>query len=127
MSRNEPLTPMVRSVHTVLYSKAWEQCVAFYRDVLEFPVVYTNPVFVEFEPVEGARIGLLNAARSTHIAGAHTDYLLSFCVQEVEKVHALLQERCPVVSPIRDHAWGARLFELEDPEGRRLEFWSPCP
>ena len=28
---------------------------------------------------------------------------------------------------IRDHPWGARVFYVSDPEGRRLEVWQSAP
>ena len=127
MNKDQALPSMLRSVHTILYSKEWARCVSFYRDVLLFPVAYSNRVFVEFEPVSGARIGLIDATRSSRRSVSCDSTLLSFCVRDLEKVHALLSRRCPGVSEIRAHPWGARLFELKDPEGRRLEFWSPAP
>lgn len=127
MNKDPTLPSMLRSLHTILYCKEWARCVSFYRDVLLFPVVYSNRLFVEFEPVRGACIGLIDAARSRRGSASRDGTLLSFCVRDLEKAHAFISQRCPGVSEIRAHPWGARLFDLEDPEGRRLEFWSPAP
>jgi len=114
----------VISVHTILYSHKWNECVSFYRDILGFPIIFANKIFVELEPAQGSRIGLLDATRARRSPSTHDSFILSFCVSDVERTYSLLQARYPGLSEIRSHPWGARVFELKDPEGRRIEFWS---
>jgi len=114
----------VKSLHTVLYCRKWQECVTFYRDVLGFPVAAANEIFVEVQPVIGARIGLMNAARTRWPASRGDSFILSFRVSDIEETHQWLQKRFAGVGELKDHPWGARLFEIEDPEGRRIEFWS---
>jgi catechol 2,3-dioxygenase-like lactoylglutathione lyase family enzyme len=115
----------VEGLHTVLYCRNWEECVSFYRDTLGFPVAFANNLFVEVRVSSGACIGLLDAGRTRRTLGLSPDnFLLSFQVADVEKTHGILRERYQGVSEIKNHPWGARLFELQDPEGRVLEFWS---
>jgi catechol 2,3-dioxygenase-like lactoylglutathione lyase family enzyme len=114
----------VISFHVVIYSKKWKECVSFYRDILGFPVIFSNNIFVELEAAPGSRIGLLDATRTRRSPGNYDNFILSFCVSDVEETRELLQVRYPELSQVKQHPWGAKVFELKDPEGRRLEFWS---
>ena len=111
----------VESFHTILYCRKWDKCVSFYRDTLGFRVVDTKPGFVEVQVTPESRIGLLRGAKNDSPGRV----ILSFRVGDVDKMHDVLSERCRDVTAVRMHPWGARLFELRDPEGRRLEFWTP--
>ncbi|MBN2242576.1 MAG: VOC family protein [Acidobacteria bacterium] len=111
----------VESFHAILHCRNWEACVSFYRDILGFEEADVKPGFVEVRVAPGSLIGLLRSLKNDNPRGA----LLSFRVGNVDKVRAMLAERCREVSAVRVHPWGARLFELRDPDGRRLEFWTP--
>ena len=115
----------VESFHTVLFSRDWDACVAFYRDILEFEIVDTKPGFVEFQVVPGSRIGLLKYAKRDRGVRGDASCILSFRVQDADRTREILSARCNEATKVRHHPWGARLFELRDPEGRRLEFWTP--
>ena len=114
-----------RSLHTVLLCEKWEDCVSFYKDVLEFRVVDERERFVEFQVTAGARIGILRPLHPESPRPSHDRVILSICVEDIEETHAELKARCPDLPAIRKHPWGARVFELRDPEGWRVEFWSP--
>ena len=124
MSEKRILKLSVQSYHTVLYCRKWQECISFYRDVLGFPVVFANEMFVEVRPVAGARIGLMNAARTRWPASCGDSFILSFRVSDIGETHQLLQRNYADVGEPKDHTWGARLFEIRDPDGRRIEFWS---
>jgi catechol 2,3-dioxygenase-like lactoylglutathione lyase family enzyme len=113
------------SFHTVLFCRKWDACVAFYRDILGFEVVDAKPGFVEFEVAPGSRIGLLKPAGDVASEYSDASFILSFRVGNVDEIHRTLSERCEGLTGVKSHSWGARLFELRDPEGRRLEFWTP--
>jgi len=115
----------VESFHTALFCREWDACVSFYRDVLGFEVVDTKPGFVEVQVAPGSRIGLIRDRRNNAPDNCDASFILSFRVRDVEKTHGFLSGRCNGVASVRRHPWGARLFELKDPEGRRLEFWTP--
>jgi catechol 2,3-dioxygenase-like lactoylglutathione lyase family enzyme len=122
----EQMKPLpVEKFHTVLFCRKWKACVAFYRDVLGFEVVDSNPRFVEFQVTPGARIGLLKPTGKSVLEDTSASCILSFRVENVEKIHKILSARCKEATAVKQHSWGARLFELRDPEGRRLEFWTP--
>jgi catechol 2,3-dioxygenase-like lactoylglutathione lyase family enzyme len=120
------MNPMsIESFHTVLFCHEWDACVSFYRDTLGFEVVDTRTGFVELQVAPGSRIGLLRHIRRSDAGKLYNSVILSFRVENTEKIHEILSERCKEVTAVRQHPWGARLFELRDPEGRRLEFWTP--
>ena len=124
MSENRPPEISVRSLHTVIYCQKWKECISFYTDILGFPVVFTNEIFVEVQPATGARIGLMDAGRTRWPASRGDSFILSFRVADIEETHQCLQRRYTGLGELKDHSWGARLFEIKDPEGRRIEFWS---
>lgn len=115
----------VESFHTVLFCKEWDACVNFYREVLGFEEVAARAGFVEVQVTPESRIGLLRHKKEGGAANLDTSMILSFKVEDVGKIHQILSERCKGIGELRRHPWGARLFELRDPEGRRLEFWTP--
>jgi catechol 2,3-dioxygenase-like lactoylglutathione lyase family enzyme len=114
----------VESFHTVLFCLKWDACVAFYRDVLGLAVVDEKPGFVEFEVTAESRIGLIRATGNKALAGRASQPVLSFRVENAERVHRMLSARGASATAMRKHPWGAYLFELRDPDERRLEFWT---
>ncbi|MEW6441737.1 MAG: VOC family protein [bacterium] len=117
----------IASFHTVLYCRKWAASVSFYRDVLGLTVSFENPLFVELRAASEARIGLLDASRTRYPDVEPKGVLLSFRVADVDKAHAWLRTKAVRLSDVKEHPWGARLFELEDPDGRRIELWAPAP
>jgi catechol 2,3-dioxygenase-like lactoylglutathione lyase family enzyme len=115
----------VESFHTLLFCSKWDDCIAFYRDILGFAVVDEKPGFIEFEVRPGSRIGLLQSVRDGASKKRAAPHILSFRIENLEEVHKDLSSRCPTASALRKHPWGALLFEIRDPEERRLEFWMP--
>jgi catechol 2,3-dioxygenase-like lactoylglutathione lyase family enzyme len=111
----------IESFHTILYCRKWDTCVSFYRDILGFEEVDTKPGFIEVQVNPGSRIGLLRSGKKSNPGGI----ILTFRVGDVDEMHNRLSARNADVSAVKLHPWGARLFALRDPEGRRLEFWTP--
>lgn len=109
----------IESFHAVLFCRKWDACVSFYRDVLGFETVDARQGFIEVQVTPESRIGLIRHAEEKR----NDSFLLTFRVVDLDGIHAFLSERCSSVSEIKRHSWGADLFELRDPEGRRLEFW----
>jgi len=117
--------PFVQGLHLVLFCRDWEACVGFYRDTLGFRAVDGRDGFVEVEAGPGARIGLIRVPPESHRAAGPGPFLVSLRVRDIEQAHRQMSGRLPGVEAVRPHPWGASVFEIQDPEGRRLEFWSP--
>jgi catechol 2,3-dioxygenase-like lactoylglutathione lyase family enzyme len=115
----------IESFHTLFFCRNWDACVAFYRDILAFPVVDEKRGFIEFRVAPGSRIGLRKSAREPLFKENKHFFILSLRVGNVEEVHKILSMSCKNVTAVKHHPWGARVFEVKDPEGRRLEFWTP--
>jgi catechol 2,3-dioxygenase-like lactoylglutathione lyase family enzyme len=115
----------VESFHAVLICRKWDACVSFYRDVLGFAVVDEKPGFVELEITPESRIGLIRPSGKNSSEYSPTGLVLSFKVEDIEETHRVLSVRCGNATAVKKHPWGALLFELKDPEQRRLEFWRP--
>lgn len=114
----------IETFHTILPCRKWEECVAFYRDLLGFRIVDTKPGFVEVEVTPGARLGLIRRARERAVEDRDPALVLTFRVSDLEKARDALASRCEGVTEIMQHPWGERLFKMRDPDGRPLEIWS---
>jgi len=114
----------VQSMHAVLRCRRWAECVSFYGEILGFPAVERHKGFVEFQVTPDSRIGVIRVSK-TDSPGSAESCLLSFRVPDLAEAHRTLRARRPELEQVRSHAWGAKVFELRDPEGRRVEFWTP--
>ena len=117
--------PSVESFHTALFCRRWNECVIFYRDVLGFKPVDEKPGFIEFEVIPGSRIGLIERRGNRAEKNKDASFILSFRVGNLDELQKTLSARCEGVTAVKQHPWGAYVFELQDPEERRLEFWTP--
>lgn len=115
----------VKSANTILYCNKWKETVEFYRDYLQLPVIYASDWFVEFELTDTARLSVANEMRATIKSGAGIGITVTMQVESADEAWQQLHGRGLVLEPVRDHAWGARVFYFRDPEGHRLEIWSP--
>lgn len=113
-----------KTANTILYCCAWAETVAFYRDRLQLPVTYTSDWFVEFELTRGARLSIADERRATIHSSGGAGITLTLQVDDANAAWQTLHAAGIAVGKPRDHAWGARVFYLRDPEGHRLEVWS---
>ena len=114
----------IQRINTILYCNHFDAVVRFYRDVFRLPVVMQKAWFVEFQLRDGACLSVADAARATLSSARGAGLTLSFEVAELDAVRERLMARGVVVTPIR-FIWGARGAYLNDPEGHRIEIWSP--
>ena len=115
----------IKRVNTILYCHNWHETVDFYQQALKLPVTFSNDWFVEFELGVGASLSVANEARSTIPSGRGSGITLTFQVDSADETWLMLRDIGLVLEPVQDHPWGARVFYLFDPEGHRLEIWSP--
>lgn len=115
-----------RTANTILYCKAWEETVAFYRDRLGLPVTFTSSWFVEFEVTPGARLSIADERRASVKSSGGAGITLTFEVEDARAVWETFRQAGLEPGPLKRHAWGAWVFYLRDPEGTRLEVWSPA-
>ena len=114
----------IRTANTIIYCAKWKETVAFYKEQLQLKVTTFLDWFVEFELTESARLSIADTARASIGSCAGQGLTLTMEVEDIESTHIFAEEAGLHPPAIRDHAWGARVFYIHDPEGNRLEFWS---
>ena len=119
------LTP--KATNTILYCIKWVETVTFYRNVLELPITFESDWFVEFSLGGTAHISIADERRAGIKSSGGQGVTITMQVDNIEESRTLLRERGAGVGPIKSHSWGAKVFYFFDPEGYRLEIWSPMP
>ncbi|MGA9276857.1 VOC family protein [Ilumatobacter sp.] len=110
--------------NTILYCSTWDETVDFYRDVIGLETSFENDWFVEFALGPGAFLSIADTARAT-IPSAHgAGITLGWQVTDLDVERTRLVDRGVACTPIAQR-WGARTTYLLDPEGNRIELWSP--
>ncbi|MCB0995175.1 MAG: VOC family protein [Acidimicrobiales bacterium] len=116
----------VRRANTILYCDQFADTVTFYRDTLGLAVTYANDWFVEVHVAETAHLALADATRATIPASGGAGITLSWQVPDLDDARAALLERgIAVTDP--SVRWNSTYVEFFDPEGTRIELWSPAP
>ena len=115
---------LVRTVNTILYCRKWTETVTFYRTQLNLQIATSLEWFVEFKLNETSRLSIANAARTSIDSCDGKGVTITLEVDDLEMTHSYLKEAGLNPTPIMDHAWGARVIYIYDPEGNRLEFWA---
>lgn len=114
-------------VNTILYCRRWQETVRFYEDQLGLPVTFRNDWFVEFRLTETAHLSVADERRATIKSSAGAGITLTLQVEDIGAAWQYLAARGVNPGPVKAHAWGADVFYFFDPEGHRLEMWSPRP
>lgn len=116
----------LHSTNTVLYCRNWQETVDFYQDELELSVTFATDWFVEFRLVGSAHLSVADERRATIKSSRGVGITVTLQVGNVAETWRILHDKGLAVEPVKDHPWGARSFFLYDPEGHRIEFWSPA-
>jgi uncharacterized glyoxalase superfamily protein PhnB len=119
-----PLT--FATTNTILYCRKWQETVDFYRYGLQLPITHASDWFVEFKLTATAHISVADERRASIHSSQGAGITLTFQVADIRAAWQWLQENGLTPGPLQDHAWGAQVFYFHDPEGHRLEFWSPA-
>ena len=117
--------PPAERTNTILYCDKWSETVAFYAKQLGLPVTYQSSWFVEFALSETARVSVADASRTTVKSAAGKGITLSLQMDNLESVWKNLRNAGVTPTAIKDHPMQARVFYFFDPEGYRIEIWSP--
>ena len=111
--------------NTILYCQNWQETVTFYRDYLNLAMTLNSDWFVEFHIAGTAHLSVADERRATIKSSRGAGITLTFRVESADAAWQQLSNRGLSPGPIKDHPWGARVFYLYDPEGHRVEIWSP--
>ncbi len=114
-----------KTVNTILYCQQWPETVAFYQHQLQLPITFASDWFVEFELGVTARLSVADERRAKIKSSRGAGLTLALQVGNADEAWLDLAARGLDLEPVKDHTWGARVFYFYDPEGHRLEIWSP--
>ncbi|MGD8415783.1 MAG: VOC family protein [Pseudomonadales bacterium] len=114
-----PVTYRLRSVR--VFSLRWEETVAFYRDVVGFPVAFIGEAFgwAEFD-LGSARLGLERCDPDDPEAQSLVGRFLgvSVAVDDIQATYEALTEKgVPFLGPPERQPWGGTLAHFSDPDG----------
>lgn len=115
-----------KRTNTILYCRNWQAAVNFYRYQIGLPVEFVNDWFIEFQLTGTSFLSIANAARATIDAVQGQGITLTWQVDDVAAARAGLQASGIEVTPIQQK-WGSQVCYCTDPEGHRLELWTPDP
>ena len=114
------------TANTIIYCRDWEATVRFYRDALGLPVSMANDWFVEFCLTATARLSVADERHATIKSCGKNGITIALQVEDIDGARARTAEAGMDPSETKDHAWGARVFYVYDPEGHRIELWQPA-
>lgn len=105
----------------ILGTERFEDCVVFYRDVLEQPVWYEKPGLVCLRFGDGyLMIETGGVARDGRKSQAENPTMLRFNVDDVSAASDLLRQRGVAVD-VQTYSWGI-VGTFYDPDGNACEF-----
>ena len=115
----------IKTANTILYCRKWKETIAFYETKLGLQVITSIEWFMEFKLNEASRLSIANEAKTSIDSNDGKGITITMEVDDIEATHLYLNKAGLNPTPVKDHAWGARVIHIYDPEGNRLEFWSP--
>ncbi len=121
---NAPLS-IIRT-NTILYCALWTETVSFYTDSLGLATTYTTDWFIEVHLCGDAHLSIADASRATIAPGEGAGLTLSWQVSNLSNSRTALVDLGMTVSDIATR-WDSYYVQLHDPEGTRIELWSPSP
>lgn len=114
----------IKNFNTILYCKKWRQTLTFYKDDLKLPISFETEWFVEFKVNDRACLSVADESKATINSNKGAGITLTFQTDDIHKAWELLHNKGVALGSIKEHAWGAQVFYLFDPEGHRIEIWS---
>ncbi len=79
---------------------------------------------MEFKLTDTAYVSIADEKRATVKSSNGAGITLTLQVENIDETWQYLQSNGGTPGPIKEHAWGARVFYFFDPEGHRIEVWS---
>lgn len=113
-------------VNTILYCDAFAPTVDFYHRQLGLRVTFSNEWFVEFALGDRSSLSIADASRATIPAAGGNGMTLSIEVADLDDVRQRLVD-VGAEPTLPTQRFGSDVFDVHDPEGHRIEFWSRSP
>ncbi|MFO8111846.1 MAG: VOC family protein [Desulfosalsimonadaceae bacterium] len=119
------MTEPCLSANTILYCKKFQETLAFYRVMLGHDGHAIAEWFVEFSLNETAMLSIADESRARIKSAGGCGITLSLRTRNIDHTWHELHQHGLKPGRIKNHAWGANVFYLFDPEGHRIEIWQP--
>jgi len=119
------LMMQIKTTNTILYCRKYKETIAFYQTQLGLQVTNTFEWFVEFKLNDASCLSIADEAKSSIDSAAGRGITITFEVDDIKMAHLYLSDAKLNPTRIKDHPWGAKVIYIFDPEGNRIEFWSP--
>lgn len=119
-----------KEVRIHIYIKDTKETVKFYNKILEFPVVH----YWRSQGSEGTMLDIggniielynKNGTYHKYNKNYYGNVSLSLRVPDVKKLYEKFSKKNIQIGELEDNSWGDTSFEIIDPEGNRLIFFSP--
>ena len=123
--KNMTDTFSLKNANTILYCRKWQETVDFYKQRLGLPITHNSDWFIEFKLTETACISIADERRASIKSSGGAGITLALQVESATDAWQYLCNRGLSIDPVREHPWGAHVFYFFDPEGHRIEVWSP--
>ena len=114
-----------KNANTVLYCRKWQETVDFYKLRLGLQITFESDWFIEFKLTETAHISIADESRTSINSCGGRGMTLALQVESAAETWQYLSNRGLKLDPVREHSWGSHVFYFSDPEGYRIEVWSP--
>ena len=113
----------IESSNIILYCKRWGETVSFYQSGLRLPITARNEWFVEFKLTDSSRLSVADESHTSIKSGSGKGITIGLQVADIAKTRAQFVAASLIPTEIKK-IWGAKVFNIFDPEGNRIEFWS---
>ncbi|ENQ3079702.1 VOC family protein [Bacillus multifaciens] len=118
--------------YIILYAKQYEECICFYRDVLQLPIKGEHGTYVEFDT--GSTILAINSRDDVQeltglpipkTLSQSSTFEIGFVVDDVdETIHMLKKHGVTVLVEPVTKPWGQTVSYVSDPDGNYIEICS---
>ncbi len=113
----------IKTANIILYCKRWNETVDFYRNRLKLEVTASLDWFVEFKLNDCSRLSIADEERSSIKSSSGKGITVTMRVEDIYETFSFLEKAGVNPTPVKNHAWGAKIIHVYDPEGNRIEFW----
>lgn len=113
------------ALNTILYCRRFHATVRFYEDVLALRRRHATDWFVEFEVTPGAFISVADDRRTRVKTAGGGGLTLTLQVADAARFRRVICGRGLEAPAVEPRPWAAEGFFIHDPEGNRIEIWSP--
>ncbi|HLA82520.1 MAG TPA: VOC family protein [Thermoleophilia bacterium] len=111
------------TTNTILYCRAWEQTVRFYKEGLRLPVLFSTHWFVEFGLTATSRLSIADEKHASIRSCGSAGITIALQVEDISAAREYAERMDLKPTAIQEHPWEAMVFHVFDPEGHRIEVW----